>query len=216
MRFVMKPRLLSYLMVVLIAAAANVPVRAAELAPGPFMEGFGDRAIRVLVDTQPGTTEREVELRRLLNDHFDVDFISRFVLARFWRTASDEEKTEFRRVFEDYLIAAYGRRFSGFNGERFAVGQTFTHDNERVVVRSDVVRASGETLTVDWRVQRRTGDGAWRIVDIVVEGVSMMVTQRSEFAAVLLREGSVTALNSKLKQIIASLNGQVTKASARS
>lgn len=215
MRFVLGSRLTSGLAILLVVLFAGAPLRAGEAQPGVFMEGFGYRAIQVLSETQPGTPERDTELRRLLHDHFDVEFISRFVLSRFWRTASESERSEFRQLFEDYVVAAYGRRFGSFNGERFAIGQTFPQDDERVVVRSDVVRPGGETMTVDWRVQRR-GDGEWRIIDIVVEGVSMMVTQRSEFAAVLLREGSVTALNSKLKQIIASLNGQVTKASARS
>jgi phospholipid transport system substrate-binding protein len=214
MRKMLGARLVSCLAALIVVLVAGSPANATE--PGAFMEGFGNRAIKVLAETQQGTPEREVELRRLLNDHFDVEFISRFVLSRFWRTASEQERAEFRRVFEDYVIAAYGRRFGGFNGERFAITGTFPQDNERSVVRSDVMRPSGETLTVDWRVQKRQGDGAWRIVDIVVEGVSMMVTQRSEFLAVLQREGSVAALNDKLKQITAGLNAQPQKTSAPS
>jgi phospholipid transport system substrate-binding protein len=202
---------LAALVVVLVAGG---PARATE--PAAFMEGFGHRAIKVLSETQAGTAEREVELRRLLNDHFDVEFLSRFVLSRFWRSASDAERIEFRQVFEDYVVAAYGRRFGGFNGEKFAIVATFPQDDERTVVRSDVVRSNGDSLVVDWRVQKRAGDGAWRIIDIVVEGVSMMVTQRSEFTAVLQREGSVGALNTKLKQVISGLNAQATPSPARS
>jgi phospholipid transport system substrate-binding protein len=205
MRMKLGARFVCLVALIVVLVAGN-PARAAE--PGAFMEGFGHNAIRVLAETQQGTPEREVELRRLLTDHFDVEFISRFVLSRFWRTASEQERAEFRKVFEDYVIAAYGRRFGGFNGEKFAITGTFPQDDERTVVRSDVMRPGGESLTVDWRLQKRAEDGAWRIVDIVVEGVSMMVTQRSEFLAVLQREGSVTALNAKLKQITAGLNSQ--------
>jgi len=212
MRKVLGARLVSCLAALIVVLVAGSPANAAE--PATFMEGFGNRAIEVLAKTQQGTPERETELRRLLNDHFDVEFISRFVLSRFWRTASEQERAEFRQVFEDYVIAAYGRRFGGFNGEKFAILGTYPRDDERTLVRTDVSRPSGETLTVDWIVQKRAANGGLGIIDIVVEGVSMMVTQRSEFLAVLQREGSVAALNTKLKQITAGLNAQPQKSSA--
>ena len=212
MRKVLGARLVSCLAALIVVLVAGSPANAQE--PGAFMEGFGNRAIEVLAKTQQGTPERETELRRLLNDHFDVEFISRFVLSRFWRTASEQERAEFRQVFEDYVIAAYGRRFGGFNGEKFAILGAYPRDDERTLVRTDVSRPSGETLTVDWIVQKRAANGGLGIIDIVVEGVSMMVTQRSEFLAVLQREGSVAALNTKLKQITAGLNAQPQKSSA--
>jgi phospholipid transport system substrate-binding protein len=194
---------------VLVCVAGNA--RSAEAdTPALFLEAFGAQAIKLLAETEPGEAKRESEMRRLLNEGFDIEFIGRFVLSRYYRTASEAERAEFHQLFEDYLIAAYGRRFGTYNGERFVIGQTFQQDDERAVVRSDVVRPSGDTMTVDWRVQRR--DGKWRIIDIMVEGVSMMVTQRSEFTALLQREkGSVAALNQRLRQLTLSLNEQPRK-----
>jgi phospholipid transport system substrate-binding protein len=196
-------------LVVLVCVAGNA--RSAEVdTPAVFLEGFGAQAIKLLADTAPGEAKREAEMRRLLNDGFDIDFIGRFVLSRYWRSASDAERAEFRQLFEDYLIAAYGKRFGTYSGERFVIGQTFPQDDERAVVRSDVVRPGGDTMTVDWRVQRR--EGKWKVVDIMVEGVSMMVTQRSEFTALLQREnGSVAALNQRLRHLTSILNEQPRK-----
>ena len=93
-------------------------VRASDTpSPAQFLEDFGAQAIKVLSETTPGEERREVELRRLLTAGFDVELIGRFVLARYWRTASDAERADFRQLFEDYLIAAYGRRFGSYNGE---------------------------------------------------------------------------------------------------
>lgn len=179
-------------------------------APGQFLDHFGSEVIKVLSETQPGEPRRETELRRLLGEGFDVDYIGRFVLGRYWRTSSDAERAEFRTLFEDYLIAAYGRRFGTYSGERFVVGQTFPQDDGRVLVRTEVVRTGGDTMVVDWRLQQR--ESAWRIVDVMVEGVSMMVTQRSEFTALIQREGgSVTALNMRLRTLTANLNEQPRK-----
>ena len=208
-------RLLSSKFVSVVAAAClliGLPdaVRASDTSPAQFLEEFGAQAIKVLSETTPGEERREIELRRLLANGFDVELIGRFVLARYWRTASDAERADFRQLFEDYLIAAYGRRFGSYNGEKFVIGQTFPKDDERAVVRSEVTRPGGDTLTVDWSLQRR--DGRWRVVDIMVEGISMMVTQRSEFTAVIQREGgSVSALNAKLRAI----NSNLTEQSAR-
>ena len=196
-------------LIVLVCVAGNA--RSAEAdTPALFLEGFGAQAIKLLAETAPGEAKRESEMRRLLNEGFDIDFIGRFVLSRFYRSASEAERAEFRQLFEDYLIAAYGRRFGTYSGERFVIGQTFPQDDERAVVRSDVVRPGGDTMTVDWRVQRR--EGKWRVVDIMVEGVSMMVTQRSEFTALLQREnGSIAALNQRLRQLTTNLNEQPRK-----
>lgn len=196
-------------LIVVVCVAGNA--RSAEAdTPALFLEGFGNQAIKLLAETAPGEAKRETEMRRLLNEGFDIEFIGRFVLSRYWRSASEAERAEFRQLFEDYLIAAYGRRFGTYSGEKFVIGQTFPQDDERAVVRSDVVRPSGDTMTVDWRVQRR--EGKWRVVDIMVEGVSMMVTQRSEFTALLQREnGSIAALNQRLRQLTMNLNEQPRK-----
>ena len=214
MRNVLRTKLASFFAAFILVVAVADPARSNDTGtPAQFLEEFGARAIKILAETEPGEPRREAELRRLLSEGFDIEFISRFVLARYWRTASEAERAEFRRQFEDYVIAAYGRRFGTYSGERFAIGQTFPQEDERAVVRSEVVRGSGETFTVDWRVQRR--DGRWRVIDIMVEGVSMMVTQRSEFTAVIQREGgSVTKLNERLRALTANLNEQPVRKDA--
>jgi len=204
-------RLTAITVALILVVCVGGNARSAEAdTPALFLEGFGNQAIKLLAETAPGEAKREAEMRRLLNEGFDIEFIGRFVLSRYWRSASEAERAEFRQLFEDYLIAAYGRRFGTYSGEKFVIGQTFPQDDERAVVRSDVVRPSGDTMTVDWRVQRR--EGKWRVVDIMVEGVSMMVTQRSEFTALLQREnGSIAALNQRLRQLTMNLNEQPGK-----
>jgi phospholipid transport system substrate-binding protein len=187
--------------VILIAGSARAEESAAQ-----FLDQFGAEAIRVLADKSLGGGQRNAELRKLFVDNFDVDYIGRFVLARYWRNASEADKEDFRKNFEDYIVATYSRRFGSYSGEKIVVGQTFPgEDANHSVVRSSVERPNGDTMTVDWRMQKH--DDQWRIVDVLVEGVSMMVTQRSEFNAVLQREnGSLAALNKRLRALTADLN----------
>jgi phospholipid transport system substrate-binding protein len=123
----------------------------------------------------------------LFHSDFDGPGIARFVLGRYWRGASEQEQQEFLKLFEDYVVFVYGTRLSSFNGETFKVRGSRT-DESGTIVSTDILSPRGEApVKVDWRLV--TDHGAFKINDIIVEGISMMVTQRSEFASVIQRHG---------------------------
>jgi len=158
-----------------IAADANV-----------FMSELWTRAVEVL-DKKAPLTERLTRFRQLFQADFDGPGIARFVLGRYWRTASEQEQQEYMRLFEDYVIFVYGTRLSHFNGETFKVRGSRT-DESGTVVSTDIISPSGEPpIKVDWRLV--ADRGAFKINDVIIEGISMMVTQRSEFASIIQRHG---------------------------
>ncbi len=155
--------------------------------PAGFVRAFGARAVAVLADQSLAPKARDEEFRQLLIERFDVARIGRFALGRYWRKATEEQRAEYGRVFEDYIIAIYARQLNAYSGETFAVDGVRDQDEKRARVASRIVRAEGEPIMIEWRLRR--ADGAWRIVDVLVEGVSMALTQRSEFAAVVRANG---------------------------
>jgi len=158
-----------------IAADANV-----------FMSELWTRAVEVL-DKKAPLTERLTRFRQLFHADFDGPGIARFVLCRYWRTASEQEQQEYMKLFEDYVIFVYGTRLSHFNGETFKVRGSRT-DESGTVVSTDIISPSGEPpIKVDWRLV--ADKGAFKINDVIIEGISMMVTQRSEFASIIQRHG---------------------------
>jgi phospholipid transport system substrate-binding protein len=158
-----------------IAADANV-----------FMSELWTRAVEVL-DKKAPLTERLTRFRQLFHADFDGPGIARFVLGRYWRTASEQEQQEYMKLFEDYVIFVYGTRLSNFNGETFKVRGSRT-DESGTVVSTDIISPSGEPpIKVDWRLV--ADKGAFKINDVIIEGISMMVTQRSEFASIIQRHG---------------------------
>jgi phospholipid transport system substrate-binding protein len=163
-----------------------------------FVSELGTEALRVFGDTSITMDKREAEFRRLFLKNFDVNAISRFVVGNAWRTASDAEREEYRKLFEDYVVAAYTARLSAYSGEQFQVKDEVAAGDD-IVVNSLILRPSGGPPTrVEWRV-RNSENGA-KIVDVVVEGVSMAITQRSEFAAVMQQGGKgLGSLNDKLR-----------------
>jgi len=151
-----------------------------------FMSEMWNRAVEVLSKKVP-LAERLTRFRQLFQADFDGPGIARFVLGRYWRSASEEEQQEFLKLFEDYVVFVYGTRLSNFNGETFKVKGSRSEGNG-VVVATDIISPSGEApIKVDWRLV--TEKGAFKINDVVIEGISMLVTQRSEFASVIQRHG---------------------------
>ena len=151
-----------------------------------FMSELWTRAVEVL-DKKAPLTERLTRFRQLFQADFDGPGIARFVLGRYWRTASEQEQQEYMKLFEDYVIFVYGTRLSHFNGETFKVRGSRT-DESGTVVSTDIISPSGEPpIKVDWRLV--ADRGAFKINDVIIEGISMMVTQRSEFASIIQRHG---------------------------
>lgn len=197
--------------VFLAAAPDPAPAADADPAAAAFMQQLGTTAIRELTDPAVPLPERQARFRALLEKKFDMAAISRFVLGRYWRTASEAQRAEFQRLFEDFIVASYSARFGEYRGDAFRVVGSTVDDGGVTIVHSRInMPASSEQVRVDWRLRDRNGDFA--IVDIVVEGVSMAVTQRSEFASVIQSRGGVDglidALRTKNSQSANSSSGQ--------
>ena len=173
---------LAFLLVVASPAGAPDAVAA---DPSLFMSEMWKRAVEILGKKAP-QTERLVRFRELFQADFDGPGIARFVLGRYWRSASQEEQQEFLRLFEDYVVFVYGTRFSSLNGETLKIRGSRAGENG-VVVASEMISPGEAPVKIDWRLI--TDNGVFKINDVVIEGISMMVTQRSEFASVIQRHG---------------------------
>jgi phospholipid transport system substrate-binding protein len=179
-----------FLLTVMSLLIASVSLAAAPTATAAdanaFMNEMWNRAVEVL-SKKVSATERLTRFRQLFQADFDGPGIARFVLGRYWRSASEQEQQEFLKLFEDYVVFVYGTRLSSFNGETFRVKGSRPEGNG-VVVATDILNPGGEPpIKVDWRLI--SDNGAFKINDVIIEGISMLVTQRSEFAAVIQRHG---------------------------
>jgi phospholipid transport system substrate-binding protein len=175
------------------------PRHAAAQDPRVFVNALGERAIEVLAPSV-SPAQRLARFRELFSTEFDVSGIGRFVLGRYWRTATPQEQQEFLALFQEYVARAYSARLGAFGGEPFRVTGTRQNGAETVVT-SEIVMASGP-IGLDWYL---VGDnGRYKITDVYIAGISMKVTQRDEFAAVIQRSGGrVEGLLSQLRQKLA-------------
>ena len=175
-------------------AAATSDVGTAAVA---FIQGLGNDAIKELTNPAIPRPEREARFRRLLNDHFDMAAMSKFVLGRFYRSTDATQRAEFQRLFVDLIVGSYAERFSDYMGEGLRVTGSSAEDGGTILVHSKIDMRSAQDIRVDWRL--RPADGNFTIVDIIVEGVSMAVTQRSEFGSLIQNRGSVDGLIEALR-----------------
>lgn len=152
-----------------------------------FIQKLGDKAISTIAATEKDEEERLRQFRGLLSENFDVPGIGRFVLGRYWRVATPEQRDEYLKLFEESIIRTYARRFSDYSGETVEVERARRDGDDFILVESRIQRPTGGPIAVTWRL---LGEGeSFKIVDVVVEGVSMSVTQRSDFASVIQSGG---------------------------
>ena len=165
--------------------AAVSPV-AADTDLAEFVRTLGNTALEVIrADTS--AAQKHAFFHQLLQQDFDLPGIAQFVLGPFWRVATDAEKQEFRRLFADYIVRIYSERFAQYRGESLRVTGSRS-DPETAMVTSEIVRPDGRPpIKVDWRLSTR--DGLYKINDVIIDGVSMGASERSEFVSVIERSG---------------------------
>lgn len=132
--------------------------------------------------------QRAQRFREILTETFELKTIARFTLGRYWRIASPDQRREYRQLFEDFLVLAYANRFRDLGGVELRIATVRSVNERDRLVLTEVAPGAGKPpLRVGWRV-RQTKRGL-RIVDVIVDGISMSITQRDQFAAAIRSAG---------------------------
>lgn len=152
-----------------------------------FIDSMGKRATGFLGSDTMLHAQKEAEFRKLLRDSFDMKTIGRFALGNYWKVASDSQQGEYLKLFEEMVVDVYAARFSEYNGQELDVRSAKPKGKRDTLVNSYIVDKNGKEFSVDWLVRYK--NGAYKIVDVIIEGVSMSITQRSDFSSVIQRGG---------------------------
>lgn len=182
---------LGLILFVLSPLAGNAqPAAAARANPAQSQQliaDLGQQAIATL--QQPGSAieQREATFRALLGQKFDLPFIARFVLGKHWQAAAPDQQEEYLSLFSEFVLRNYSSMLGGYVDEKLDVLGSVEAGKRDVIVSSRIRSAARPPFQVDWRI--RQTDAGPRIIDVSVEGVSMSLTQRDEFSAVVRRGG---------------------------
>jgi len=160
-------------------------------------------AIGALNNKQLTARDRAHLFQSLLDQDFDMPRISRFVLGPYWEKASDDERQAFIGLFEQWIVSSYSEGLDGYDGETIKVTGSRPGNGNTMVVSSQVVDRAGTTgPKLDW-VLRHDND-SFKIINVSVEGMSLVMIERAQIVAVVERHGgTVNGANSALQERLA-------------
>lgn len=188
----------------LLIAGGALPARAqvADIArASAFIQQTGNDLVAAINDTRAPVAQRRERVAAVLRRAVDIQGVGRFIIGRWWRQATPQEQADYMRLFEETLIRNLSSRFGEYQGVRFSLGRTQQRTEDDVLVNTLIERANSAPFALDWRVAEVGGQP--KIVDVIAEGTSMRLTQRSEYSSVITRNnGQVAALLAAMQQQI--------------
>lgn len=160
------------------SAKADVNANGAE----QFVKNVTKDGIENIINANIPQKEKDARFEKLFNNALDLKFIGQFVLGRYWRTASPAQREAFIDAYRELNIQTWSKRFDEFKGRKFIFqGTTPSNSANQVFVNTEVPMDQGAPAKVVWRV-KQTGD-SYKIVDIIIENVSLAITARNEYSA---------------------------------
>jgi len=176
-------------------ACASIDAEKAEA----FVKQVTENGVEDIINAQISQKEKDARFEKLFNSALDLNYIGKFVLGRYWKTASEQQKNEFISAYRAMNIKTWSRRFDEFKGKRFDFrGTSPSNTSNQVFVNTTVPMDQGEPAKVVWRV-KQTGD-KFKVVDIIIENVSLAITARNEYTAYIKNNpGGIDALIKDLK-----------------
>lgn len=178
------------------AAKADVDVAKADA----FVRKVTSEGIEEIINAPVSQAVKDQRFEKLFNDALDLDFIGQFVLGRYWKIATPEQRKDFIKVYRELNIKTWSARFDEFKGKSFVfVGSTPSTSKNQVFINSTVAMNQGAPAKVVWRV-KQTGS-SFKIVDIIIENVSLAITARNEYTAFIKNNGgNINALIADLQK----------------
>jgi phospholipid transport system substrate-binding protein len=147
-----------------------------------------DRGMAVLRDDTLPLEQKREQVEAIVYQHFDFDRMARLVLARNWRKLSAEEQSQFLVEFKRHMSATYGRRLENISDEQIEIVGARKESNGDVTVKSIATGgAAGAGAKIDYRL--RTRQGQWLVIDVIVEGVSLIHNFRSQVQEIISAKG---------------------------
>ncbi len=149
---------------------------------------------------QLGYKGRYEILKPVIEDTFDFRTITRYSVGRLWKTFNEDQRKELTEKFTVLSISTYAARFDGYGGEKFRVVSSKPLKRSRLLVRSELTKADGEVIHMDYVLKKRGTQ--WRVINVVVNGVSDLSLKRAQYTYIL-RKKNYNGLIRKLDKKIA-------------
>ncbi len=166
-----------------------------------FVSNFADAAIDILSDKEILEGEKNSKFTDLVMSAIDLNLISKFVLSKTWKNATDDQKERYIQAFKDYFINSYANKLDQYSGEQVEVVDA-EEAGKYVIVNSFIYREGTDTLKINLKWRLLNKDGKIKIIDLNIEGISLIIAQREEFQSFLANnEGDLEKLIEKIVSV---------------
>ena len=152
-----------------------------------YIENVGQQAINILKTPIEDLQTRELLFEKMLNNHFDKKLIHRAVLGKASKGASESELIRFGKAFDKHIVKVYASQLGVYSNQLFIIDKAFKKGKKDTIVSSHIEHETAPPLRIDWRLRDR-GEGT-KIIDIAIEGVSLLATKRADFGASIKKGG---------------------------
>ena len=178
----------------------------AELAPDELVRKTADDVITAIKsdkDIQAGNKSKIYKLaEEKILPNFDFDKISRLVIGKHWRTSSEEQKLQFKEEFKNLLLRTYAVALGKYQDQKIEfLPMRMKPEDKIVTVKSEIIQSGAQPVKVDY-VLTKGGPQGWSVIDIIIEGVSLVTNYRGQFASEIKSngmDGLIKALAAKNK-----------------
>ena len=164
----------------------------ANIGPDELVRKTADDVISIIKqdkDIQAGDTNKIYKLaEEKILPNFDFERISRLVLGKAWRTATDDQKTQFKYEFKNLLLRTYAVALSKYKDQKIEYKPLRMKPTDEIVtVKTEIIQSGAQPIDVDYALAKQ--DNGWLVIDIIIEGVSLVTNYRSQFAREIKRNG---------------------------
>lgn len=153
-----------------------------------FADNLASQALAVIRNNDLDKEAKQESLKTLFDSHVDIAWVGRFVLGKHWRAATPDQQAAYMTNYKTFILENYTSKLTNYTGQKYLIKSART-DGEagEYLLTMELVNDAEPSVMIDYRI-RKTGND-FKIFDIIVEGVSMITTQRSEFGSVVANKG---------------------------
>ena len=166
-----------------------------------FIDEFSNEAINILSNDSLDENKKSNLFTSLVMNSIDLNLISKFVLSKAWKNATNDEKERYINAFKEYFVNSYSNKLNQYSGEKVKISGS-SEAGKYIIVESNVIKEDMDNLQINisWRIIKK--DNQFKIIDLNIEGISLVIAQREEFQSFLLNNDfNLDLLISKLEKI---------------
>ncbi len=170
-----------------------------------YLEDLGNKAVSLLSDELKPYPQKREEIESLLFAEVDFELVSKYVLGQYWKHVRHGQRPEYHDLFRRLEIDTLSRRLLKYQVQGFEITGAEQRGSEDILIHTTIFRLNAEPFLPTWRIRR--SNGAFRIVDLHYDGISLAKTRRGEFMSILKDQG-FEGLIAQLRQNSLKLNQQ--------